>query len=146
MNRSESFYLAAHAQAIIGTASCGAELLYAIPRIDERLAEIGWHLGPPDEGGDVDAFSSLCCFAFAAEEGEARRSIIGLSCLLDANAIHLRLLNCLIQAWEVIERSETIRRDLTIRWSRNSALSLVGESHPRVVWLCRYLALSEVGA
>lgn len=146
MNRSESFYLAAYAQAIIGTASCGAELLYAIPRIDERLAEIGWHLGPPDEGGDVDAFSSLCCFAFAAEEGEARRSIIGLSCLLDANAIHLRLLNCLIQAWEGVERMETIRSDLTVRWSRNNAIRLAVETHPKVLRLRACLAFSEVGA
>ncbi len=146
MNRPESFYLAAHAQSIIGAASCGAELLDAIPRIDEKLAEIGWHLGPLDEGGDDDAFSSLCCFAFSAEEGEARRSIIGLSCLLDAHAVCLRLLNCVIQAWEVVERPETIRHDLTVRWSRKSALSLAGESHPKILRLRRSSALSEVGA
>lgn len=146
MNLSESFYLAAHAQSIVGTASHGAELLDAIPRIDERLAEIGWRLGAPDEGGDAEASSSLCCFAFAADEGEARRSIIGLSCLLDAHAIHLRLLNCVIQAWEGVERMETIRSDLTVRWSRKNALRLAGETHPKVLRMRPYLALSEVEA
>jgi hypothetical protein len=145
MNPSESLYLTAHAQSIIGTANCGAELLDAIPRIGERLVEIGWRLSSPDEGGDVEASSSLCCFAFAADEGDARRSIIRLSRLLDVHAGHLRLLNCLIQAWECAERMDTICSGLTVRWSRKDALSLSGEAHPKVVRLRPYGALSGGG-
>lgn len=145
MTPSESLYLTAHAQSIIGTANCGAELLDAIPRIGERLIEIGWRLGLPDESGDVEASSSLCCFAFAADEGDARSSIIRLSRLLDVHASHLRLLNCLIQAWEGAERMDTICRGLTVLWSRKDALSLAGEAHPKVVRLRPYLALSGGG-
>lgn len=145
MNRSASLYLTAHAQAIVGTANCGAELLDAIPWIDERLVEIGWRVSLPDESGDVQASSSLCCFSFAADEGDARRSIIRLSRLLDVHAGQLRLLNCLIQAWEGAERMDTICGGLTVRWSRKDALSLAGEAHPKVVRLRPYGALSGGG-
>lgn len=138
----DPLYLSARVQSSFGTDQYGSEALDGVPHVDKQLRSIGWRRALDEERGDAEFYGDLCCFALADSDEDARRAITQLSCFLDLNAAHIRLRTCLIQAWEVSETMDRLRKGLTVRWSRSSVLRTERDSHPNVVlfrprWACK---------
>lgn len=133
MSAREPLYLSARAQMPPGSDQYGSEALDGIAHVDKQLLAIGWRRALNEERGDAEFYGDLCCFALAEGEENARRVIAQLSCFLDLNAENVRVQTCLIQAWEVTETMDRLRRELSVRWSRSAVIGR--EEHPNIV-LC----------
>lgn len=142
MSIPEPLYLSARVQSLLAKDRYGSEALDDVPHVDKQLRDIGWRRALVEEVGDAAFYGDLCCFAIADGEDAARRAIAQLSSFLDLNAKHVRVRSCLIQAWEVSETMDRLRKGLTVRWSRSSAFRTDRNSHPNVVlfrprWACK---------